>query len=333
MPQPTNSYQAGLSRLTVLLILTFWLIVLGVLSLNRQALYDAWRLHGYTAPQPVADIARQDTMTSYARKIFYVNRPQLQSKQPFSYSCPNNGGEQTVILGCYRGGQSGIFLLNVQDPRLSGVEQVTAAHEMLHGAYDRLSSHDKAKVNAMLEDYYQHDLHDERLLKTIDAYKKSEPTDVVNEMHSIFGTEVSGLPAPLEDYYKRYFTDRSKVTAYESQYQSEFTARRTQVALDDAQLSNLRMDISSLQKQINDEQAELSRRQGELAALTNSHNIAGYNEQVPTYNALVNTYNGNVRQLRSLIDQYNTLAASRNALASEITQLVNDLSTNAEPIK
>ena len=33
--------------------------------------------------------------------------------------------EKTIILGCYHSDQEGIFVYNVTDPRLSGVEQVT----------------------------------------------------------------------------------------------------------------------------------------------------------------------------------------------------------------
>src|SRR5262249_17898052 len=123
------------------------------------------------------------------------NHPEIDTKNNFSSNCPNNGGEKTVILGCYHPDQNGIFVLGVSDPRLDGVMQVTAAHEMLHAEYDRLNSKDRSYVNGLLMDYYEHDLHDQRIQDVIAAYKLSEPNDVVNEMHAVFGTEIAKLPA------------------------------------------------------------------------------------------------------------------------------------------
>src|SRR5665213_3192248 len=219
MLQPANKnfYQPQKTKFRFfrgLLLLGIWLAILGLLAFNRQNINDWWLLRHYQPPPAVAHLADQDTMTDYGRKIFYVNHASIESKTAFPQECPNNGGEQTIVLGCYHSNQAGIFLLSVTDPRLDGVEQVTAAHEMLHGAYDRLSSSAKARVDAMLLDYYNHDLHDQRVRDTIAAYRKSEPHDVVNEMHSVFGSEIAHLPAGLEQYYKHYFTDRSKVTGY-----------------------------------------------------------------------------------------------------------------------
>ncbi|HXR49437.1 MAG TPA: hypothetical protein VN778_00200, partial [Verrucomicrobiae bacterium] len=184
MPQAQSKNrrpQAGLTRVAALLILLVWLVVLGTAAANRNNIYDWWQLRGYRAPSTVAGLATQDTMTSYARKLFYVNHPAIEDKATFGNKCPNNGGEQTIVLGCYHSDEAGIFLLGVNDPRLAGVEEVTAAHEMLHAAYDRLGTADRNNVDALLMDYYNHDLHDQRLLNTIAAYKKSEPHDLVNE--------------------------------------------------------------------------------------------------------------------------------------------------------
>ncbi|HXE10230.1 MAG TPA: hypothetical protein VN554_02280, partial [Verrucomicrobiae bacterium] len=136
--QPTRPRKRR-GRLIAAVVVLVWLACLGMAALERQNIYDWVKLQGYQAPADIAALAQQDTMTAYGRKIFYVNHPQLDDKSNFAGKCPNNGGEQTIVLGCYRPGESGIFLLNVSDPRLNGVEQVTAAHEMLHGAYERLS--------------------------------------------------------------------------------------------------------------------------------------------------------------------------------------------------
>lgn len=328
-PYQRRRRRSGLITLVVVLV---WLAGLGYAALHRQDILDWWKLHGYEAPATVATLADQDTMTDYGRKIFYVNRPEIEAKAAFAKSCPNNGGEQTIVLGCYHGDQQGIFLLSVDDPRLDGVLQVTAAHEMLHAAYDRLSKEERNRVDTMLEAYYEQ-IDDPRLLKTIDSYKKSEPDDVVNEMHSIFGTEVAKLPADLEEYYRQYFTDRPQIAAFAADYQAEFTDRENLVAQYDAQLADLKVRIESMQAELKSKQAEISEQQDQLLRQKNSGDTAGYNAGVPIYNGLVNQYNTEVESVKQLITQYNALVEKRNAVALEEDQLVESLNSNASPIR
>lgn len=336
MPQPPNKIQksssSGTSRLSILVVLLVWLALLGLLAVNRQNIFDWWRLRHYQASAAVSQLAGQDTMTAYARKVFYVNRPAIDDKQQFANVCPSGSREQTIVLGCYHAGQAGIFLLGVSDPRLNGVEQVTAAHEMLHAAYDRLNGSERQRVDAMLLDYYNHGLHDQRILNTIAAYKKTEPNDVVNEMHSVFGSEVAKLPSGLEQYYKRYFTDRAQIAAYAASYQAEFTSRQAAVAQDDAQLASLKARIDGLEADLKTRQATVDAQQAALLNERNANNATAYNAGVPGYNALVNAYNAELQTVQSLIAQYNQLVASRNAIALEEDQLVNELGNNLTPI-
>jgi len=333
MLSPTNKTHTRLwSRFTPLAILLVLLGGLGYLASHRQDLYDWARLRNYQAPQAVAQIAVQDTMTDYGRKILYVNHPLLADKASFGNYCPKGGGEQTLVLGCYHGGQAGIYVLAVDDPRLDGVEQVTAAHEMLHGAYDRLSSQERSQVDGWLQDYYQHGLQDERIRKTIDAYRQSEPNDVVNEMHSIFATEVDNLPAPLEHYYQRYFSDRAAVAHLADRYQAEFTLRQAAVARADGQLSSLKSQITGLEADLKAKQASITQLEASLVRKRDSGDISGYNAGVPIYNHLIDTYNAEVTQVQNLIAQYNQLVASRNATALEQNQLAEELGTDVKQI-
>lgn len=212
------------------LVLVASLIAVPVVGLTqRDKIYDWAKLRNYTPSIAVTNLATANSMNDKARHLFYVNHPQLVGdSNTFRADCTVT--EQTIVLGCYHPKQQGIFVYNVSDARLAGIQEVTAAHEMLHAAYDRLSSKDKESVDKMLQDFYDNDLKDQRVLDTIAAYKKSEPNDVVNEMHSVFGTEVANLPVPLEMYYKRYFDDRSKVISYSQKYEGEFTSRTARAA-------------------------------------------------------------------------------------------------------
>lgn len=301
-----------------------------VIYFNAQALTDWWALQNYNPPATVSSLATQDTMTPSARHIFYVNRPNIESNaSQFRTDCGET--EKTIILGCYRSNQDGIFVYNVQDARLAGVQQVTAAHEMLHAAYDRLSSKDKKYVDGLLQDYFDKDLKDQRVIDTMNAYKQSEPNDVVNEMHSVFGTEIADLPAPLEAYYNRYFTDRQAVTNFAAAYQGEFTNREDQVKADDAQLAVMKDQINSEEQSLQNQLIQINTDRARLDGERSGGQIAQYNAGVDSFNNEVNAYNRGVRKVKADIVAYNQLVNARNSIANELTSLDQSLDTRLAP--
>jgi prefoldin subunit 5 len=309
------------------------LLVVGLALLNQQAIFDYYKLRGYVPPTEVAQLATQSTMNDQTRRVFYVNQPVVQDKATFKIDCPDGGGEKTIVLGCYHGGQNGIYLLQVTDPRLNGVKQVTAAHELLHATYDRLSSDERKKVDAMLLNYFENDLKDERIINTIEGYKKTEPNDLINEMHSIFATEIVNLPAELEAYYSKYFTDRKKIVEFANQYQAEFTSRQTAIENYDVQLDSLKDQIAAGEASLTQLQEQIKVEENSLQDLRRSNRTGEFNARVPAFNGLIDQYNQQVRSVQDLVRQYNVVVEERNALASEISELSNALNTDVEQIK
>jgi hypothetical protein len=260
-------------------------------------------------------------MTPDARRLFYVYRPQLDDKDSFGTHCPEN--EQTIVLGCYVL-HRGIYLYQVPDNRLRGVTEVTAAHELLHAQYDRLSSKDKAKVDSLTAETLK-GITDERLLQTIDNYRKKDSSVVPNELHSILGTEVRNLPPELEAYYKRYFTNRGAIVDFADAYKGEFTQREQQVATIDTQLADIKKQIDALNTSLESQQTALKNQYNSMQQQKSSGQFEQYNAQVPIYNQAVNSYNVDVNRQRSLVTQYNTLVEQRNNLAVEENQLIKAL--------
>jgi len=326
----TRGYMKS-KRIQVAMLAVLIGLIVGVYT-QHQTVLDWVRLRGYSAPTTVAQLASDDTMTARARHLFYVNHPAVESGKAFTGNCPA-GGEKTVVLGCYVGQDAGIYLYAVTDVRLNGVQQVTAAHETLHAAYRRLSSSERKRVDAMLTDYYQHGLTDQRIKDTIELYKKSEPNDVVNEMHSVFGTEAPNLPPALEQYYQRYFSNRAKVTAYTASYQGEFTNRQNKVASDDAQLKTLKQQIDTNSAQLDQQKAALDSQSAQLQSERSNGQVTTYNGGVGPYNAAVNSYNALLGSTKNLIKQYNDLVDQRNAIALEEQQLARALSADSLPSK
>lgn len=325
-PVPPRNHRAGR---TSFLLGTLALAV--VVLLNFQVITDWLALRNYQPPAAITALASQTSMTPQARRVFYVNHPELNSKAAFGNLCPGAQREKTIILGCYHGKQHGIFLLDVADPRLSGVEDVTAAHEMLHAEYDRLSSNERHRVDAMLQAYFDNDLHDQRIIDTVAAYRTSEPKDVINEMHSVFGSEVANLPTGLAQYYQRYFNDRAVVVAHAAAYQAEFTSRQTAIAQDDKQLAAIKIQFTNGQDDLKAMQATITSTQNTLVDERNRGETELYNAGVPGYNIMINNYNRQIEVVRALVVSYNALVTSRNSILIEETALTNELNSSVIP--
>lgn len=313
-----------------------WLIWLALILvilfgvLNFRALADWWALRGYTPPANIAQIANEDTMTPKAEHIFYVNHPDLTSDvNNFRQHCPTY--EQTIVLGCYRSNQNGIFIFNVNDIRLNGVQEVTAAHEMLHGAYDRLNKKDKEHIDNLLTNYFANDLHDQRIIDTINSYKQTEPNDVINEMHSVFGSEVTNLTPELETYYRQYFSNRSTVVGFANNYEGEFSSRVSKIKDYEKQLAFLQQTIKDEESALNSQLNKIESDRRRLDSLKNSGQFATYNSAVPAFNAEVDAYNSAVAKLKSDISMYNDLVGVHNQLAAELRSLYSSLDTSLTP--
>lgn len=293
---------------------------------KQQAVADWWRLRGYTPPVSVVSLANTDTMTTEARHILYVNHPQLVANSAsFRQDCTQN--EQTIVLGCYHSDQNGIYVFLVKDVRLSGVEQVTIAHEMLHAAYDRLSSSERKRIDGLLNDYFNNSLHDQRIIDTINSYKKTEPKDITNEMHSVFGTEIADLPKSLESYYSQYFAKRSTVVNLALSYENVFTSRISQIDSYDQQLGVLKSQISSEEQNLNNQLNQLNTDRARLDSLKSSGQYAAYNAGVSVFNSEVIAYNQGVESLQNDIARYNSLIDTRNSIANDLRGLDSAIDT------
>ena len=309
-------------KLVTLLVLSavfIWLFV------ARQDVMDWVKLRSYTPSSQIASINGTIGLTEYGQKLFYVNHPEVDTDRAvFAQRCPVDV-EKTIVLGCYLSGDNGIYLFDPADERLDGVTEATAAHEMLHAAYDRLPNKERQRIDGLLNDFYKTQLQDERIKKTIASYKKAN-APLSNEMHSIFGTEVQNLSPELEAYYTQYFSDRKLVLAQLARYQEEFSKREAQVAAYDAQLAVQKPQIEQFEVSIKANLSRLDSVQDQLTSYQAADNTQAYNALVPRYNDLVNTYNSQLDSLKALTKSYNEIVDLRNSLALEEATLLKSLS-------
>lgn len=328
----THQSHKGRSGLLVSLAL---LLVVGLGWFFRQDLSDWWRLRDYDPSSQIVALADQTTMTTDGRRIFYTTHPDIADKDTFNAHCRDGAAsEYSIVLGCYisTGKLYGnMYLYDINDPRLSGVMQVTAAHEMLHAAYDRLDDKERQRIDALLQETYQN-LPDGRVKQTIAQYEASDPASVPNELHSIIGTELGNLPPELETYYSRYFTNRAAIVRFSEQYEAEFSRRQDQVTAYDRQLTEQKAIIEANQKDIDRQRVVLDQQRAQLDAYESAGNAAAFNVLVSNYNQGVARYNELVTTTRDQIEAYNSLVETRNNLALEVQQLTKAIDSRPQSL-
>jgi hypothetical protein len=298
-----------------------------IAAIYRQQIQDWWFLRSYEPSAIVASLSNSTTMTEKGQKLFYVHDPQLLDNTSFNEKCIAT--EKTIVLGCYDG--IGIYIYDISDARLVGVEEVTAAHEMLHAAYERLESDEKEVLEQQLVEVAS-TITNPRLLKLFDSYKQKDEGQYVNELHSIIGTEVKELPIELEKHYGQYFTDRSVVVGYATAYEKVFTDLQDKVEKLDAELALRKSEINEREAIIARENSELEAQKRQLDAYNSSGDIANYNAAVPSYNAAVAIYNRDIAYVKKIIAEYNQLVSKRNAIAVTQNDLINNLSSQVKEI-
>jgi hypothetical protein len=295
----------------------------------RQSIYDWWRLRGYDPSSAIVQLATDTSMNDPTRRLFYVHHPQLEDRTTFNDSCPSRG-EKTIILGCYIT-QHGIHLFDVQDPRLEGIEQVTAAHETLHAAYDRLNPSKREEVNAMLERAYEQ-VSSKRIRDTIESYR-SAGDDMLNELHSILGTEVRELPPDLETYYSKYFLERSKIVAYSEKYEKEFTSRENEAKSILSRIEKIAAELQAKRAGIDSKEQDLSHQYDQLEReRARTSDAADFNTRVAAYNNQVALYRQLVAEFNRLVEEHNSLLAKYNAVAVEENELIKAIDSRPSSI-
>ena len=312
-------------RLLIIGGFVFFAGILAGVCLNQQLIRDTYIVRT-TDVQPAAQaIAGNLDLTSSAQFTYDASQPEVQSSQLFNQSCGGVTREHSRVLGCYT--RRRLYIYDVNDPRLTGVKEVTAAHELLHAAYERMSLQERRDVDSLLQTTAA-SIQDQRFKDTMAEYKRTEPDQVNNELHSIIGTEIGVIPSALESHYAKYFKDRAKIVAYSKQYESTFTELADQIKGYDTQLANLAARKDQLEKSLAGLQSALDNNRSKLQALRTSGDTTAYNAGVPGYNQQIATYNQSVNELKQLVSTYNEIVQKRNALATTQNELVKQLDSN-----
>lgn len=232
------------------------LVVVSVIwvVLNRQFVVDQISYSTYSPSADIAKIADRVGFSDKGQFLFYTTWPSLDGADIFNENCPRQE-IGSPIIGCYHTGN--IYIYDINDQDLDGIEEVTAAHEMLHAAWDRLGSSEKKRLAILLEDEYKK-VNNNDLRKRMDYYARNEPDQMTNELHSIVATEVRSISSELEEYYAQYFKDRTKVLDLYDGYYSVFNQLYKKSEVLYSTLVSFGNDIDTRSKQYRQDVSRLS---------------------------------------------------------------------------
>ncbi len=306
-------------------------VTIGWLVTHRDRVSDQFAVWNYTPSAAITDYASRSTMTDEGRFLFFASRPSVASGKAFETACATHQ-EGVGILGCYLQTDRSIHLFDVTDPRLDGLEEVVASHEMLHAAWDRMSEDERATLAPLLEAEVAKRSDDSALAATLAFYATAEPGERLNELHSILGTEYSDLSPQLEAHYALYFSDRAAIAAMHDASNAVFLAQQQQI-------TDLVSQIDALMSGINADYAAYNAGYDQLGADVASFNSRAEAGQFGSQAAFNLERDGLVARQADLdalyasiearSTQYDDLVAQLKALNAQVDEL--NQSVNIEP--
>lgn len=320
---PQNKKKAGIISTIIICLL---LIVASFFAIAyRQRILDQVAYWSYQPSSEVSSLIDRTGMNDNGKFYFYASQPSIHTKDTadeFNSVCEKVEAT-TAILGCYNGTK--IYIYKIDDKRLDGISEVTAAHETLHAIYSRLDDNEKSKIDDLLEAEYKK-IADNKYYSDLTAYySRAEPGQRANELHSIIGTEIANISQELEDYYGRYFSDRQKIVDLDIKYSNAFKTLKIKADKLGVQLDALSVSISSRTKQYNADAIKLN---NDIAAWAASGDFSSQEQFDDDRNDLINRVSAleayrigiknDITRYEKLLNEYNSVATESKKLYDAI---------------
>lgn len=322
-----GSIIAGVLGTVIVLGATGWVLF------NRQYILDLLNVWWYKPSASISSITERSGLSGDGQFYFYASQPKVEPASDFNNSCVRQEAS-SAILGCYS--TQRIYIYDVTNAELDGVEEVTAAHETLHAIWERMSADDKKRVGSLLESAYLK-LNDPALEERMSYYDRTEPGERDNELHSILGTEYLNLGTDLETHYKKYFSDRSKIVALHQKYQSKFDDLKAQSDALAAEMATLKKTIDDQTVQYNTEAASASadaatlKQRYNTVDRTSKSEVDAYNTQRQQLLDRIDALDAFRAQIISETNEYNKKVTQYNALVVTTNELNSSLDSTLAP--
>ncbi|GAX46671.1 hypothetical protein [Pseudolactococcus reticulitermitis] len=293
-----------------------------------QAQADEKAAKAYQPTPEMKAIAEKIGYTPKGRVLFDASQPELLDAESFNEKLPDSTDSRT-ILGYYD--HRKIYLYHIQNRDLSGIVEVTAAHETLHAVWDRLSSREREELTELLEAAYAK-VKTEKTESMLADYAKFELGQRDNELHSYLGTEYRNLSPELEKHYAKYFKDRDKIVTLFESYQTKFEALEQKSAQLTAELTALKAQIDTDMPQYDTDVANLNAEIEAFNARAQNYYYASEADFYADRNGLEQRaaeLAARQTQININIDHYNTKTAELNQIALKASEFNQSIDSKA----
>lgn len=202
------------SRELVAVLATSLVMIGGYAILQSTLVQDWWKGVNYDESVAMSEIRQDLELTSVGERIFLATQPALEGAEDFNEHC-NSHRTDVSLLGCYT--RDKMYIYEIQHSDLKDSNKVTAAHELLHAAWERMSNGERGRVEAMLERFRQ-----ENPTWAEEELKLYNEGEQLEELYTRIATKLRDIPEELEQHYQTYFKNRLKIVEFYENYQAPF---------------------------------------------------------------------------------------------------------------
>lgn len=293
---------------------------------RRQAYADQWIVWTEPPGTRIAQLADDLQLTEEGRRVFFASRPEIDAASDFQENCPI---EADVVLGCYDDRR--IYVYDVTDDRLSGTVESTAAHELLHAVYDRMSVEERDRIDTLVEGYVAGLPDTDEDVLTVAGYPESQRAD---EWHSRLGTSHEDLPAALERHYADIFADRDVVLAFDATSTAELDGYANRIEQLSAELETANAQLESRSAAYDAALATLNADIADFNARADAGSFDSQEEFDAERKALLDRQDALEAERLALnadVESYNAKLAELQSLDAERAELFSHLDSHSAP--
>lgn len=320
-------------RLAIFLVVVIAVIVAFA---HKQDIQDHFSASNFNPSPRTVEVMDSLQLTQTGKRVFLASHPTVDGSQKFNEQCANvDHSEDGHVLGCFAGDR--IHLFDVTDTRVSGIVEVTAAHELLHATFSRLSSGDRTALSERLRNEYDvMSTNNPELVERMSVYEHLSDSAFANELNSVLGTEVRELPTWLETHYAKWFKNRSELVDHFDAYHSVFLELQDQAEGLQAEMSTLRSDVEQRNsnydaavKQFNRDAAEFRARNERFEFSADPAEFDRIRAELSERRSTLQT---TLARLQADIDHYNGLRKQLQELSQVSAELAGKLNSDLAPV-
>lgn len=255
--------------------------------------------HIYKPSDPnIIKINNEMDLSEAGTRLFYQSRPKLHDYESLLNTCRLEPKEELINYGCFDQRNEKIHILSIEDGPLLDLMYSFSAHELLHHAYQELSSGDRKIVNTELKKLWDDGVVSESLRSLLlDGYGVQVDEDLYfDELHAFVGTQTKDVGPVLSKHYDRFFNDRAALVAKYTEVSDLLQAQED--------------EINDYYKQITDMEEELENINTRLLGLKSRLDIGPIALGVGTYNSIVDEYNGGIETYDTIYEEYQKVFAT-----------------------